>query len=156
MNTFDILAAVLSPEDVLLNAGSSTKDEIMDELAGHAARRLERPRSEILDALRRRENLGTTGIGGGVALPHASLTDLSEPFATFALLAAPVDFGSADGLPVDVVFLLLTPPGRPGEHLKILSAVARRCRDQAALDCLRKVQTKAAARDCLLAQGQED
>jgi PTS system nitrogen regulatory IIA component len=85
----------------------------------------------ILGALQARENLGSTGLGKGFALPHARLAALSAPFALFVRLGRPIDFASIDELPVDLVILLLTPANGGNEHLATLAALSRPLRDEA-------------------------
>jgi Phosphoenolpyruvate-dependent sugar phosphotransferase system, EIIA 2 len=85
----------------------------------------ERIAAEIL----KREELGSTGTGGGVAIPHARIQELNEPFGIFARLNRPIDFQAIDTRPVDLVFLLLLPGDPVGEQLKALATVARKLRD---------------------------
>ena len=82
-----------------------------------------------IDALQARENLGSTGLGKGFALPHSRLDALREPFALFVRLARPIDFDSIDDRPVDLVVLLLTPANGGSQHLATLAALARPLRD---------------------------
>ena len=84
----------------------------------------------ILDALTTRERLGSTGIGHGIALPHARLANIDEPLAALITLKEGVDFDSIDGEPVDVVVGLLVPEHCNDEHLKILADLAKRFSDQ--------------------------
>ena len=79
----------------------------------------------IADAIAERERLGSTGFGGGVAIPHGKLDGLERVYALVARLAAPIDYKAIDGAPVDLVFLLLSPPDAGAEHLKALAAVSR-------------------------------
>ena len=87
-------------------------------------------RSEVLlDALLEREKLGPTGVGHGVALPHARSIDVDRVCGAFILLESPVDFGSVDKLPVDVIFGLFAPENAGVDHLKALAIVSRTLRD---------------------------
>lgn len=151
----DTLAQVLAPEDVHLDLAPRDKAEALMLLADLAGRRLGLDPAPILGRLAQREDLGSSGIGVGVALPHAVIDDLRAPLALFAILRAPVDFAAMDRVPVDVVFLLLSPPGQPGAHLRIMSAVARCCREAEGLARLRGATIPAEARDYLL-HGAED
>ena len=72
----------------------------------------------------------STGFGGGTAIPHAKIEGLNAVFGYFARLETPLDFQSIDDLPVDLVFLLLSPPDAGAEHLKALASVSRRLRDR--------------------------
>jgi PTS system nitrogen regulatory IIA component len=91
----------------------------------------------ISTELLKRENLGSTGTGGGVAVPHARLPDLKQPFGTLVRLKHAIDFDAIDGNPVDIVFLLLLPAEPPGDALNALASVARRLRDPESLRRLR-------------------
>jgi nitrogen PTS system EIIA component len=92
----------------------------------------------ILDALQARENLGSTGFGKGFALPHARLDLLTRFFALFVRLARPIDFASIDGLPVNLMILLLTPANAGNQHLATLAALARPLRNEAFVQQLRQ------------------
>lgn len=91
----------------------------------------------IVDLLSAREKLGSTGFGGGVAIPHAKLEGLTQVVGAFVRLAQPIDFQAVDDLPVDLVFMLLSPPNAGAVHLKALARVSRRLRDEAFLQKLR-------------------
>ena len=87
-------------------------------------------RSEaLLEALLEREKLGPTGVGHGVALPHARSIDVDQVCGAFILLESPVDFGSVDKLPVDIIFGLFAPENAGVDHLKALAIVSRTLRD---------------------------
>ena len=93
----------------------------------------------ILDALHARENLGSTGLGKGFALPHARLGELPRSFALFVRLARPIEFASIDGLPVDlIIMLLLTPANAGNQHLTTLAALSRPLRNEAFMQRLRQ------------------
>lgn len=87
--------------------------------------------SEILERMDEREKLGSTGFGRGVAIPHARVAGLRCPVAAFLRLEHPVDYESADGLPVDLVFGLLSPENAGATHLRALAAISRIVRDDA-------------------------
>jgi nitrogen PTS system EIIA component len=84
---------------------------------------------DIIDRLTERERLGSTGFGGGVAIPHGKVDGLTRIVAIFAQLATPVEFQSIDQLPVDLAFCLLSPPDSGADHLKALAQVSRWLRD---------------------------
>ena len=118
-------------------AQKSIKKKGMAEKVRNAAKKpdVEQPPDtltdmEILDALIGRERLGSTGLGHGVALPHARLGNISEPIAAFVTLETGVDFESADGQVVDLAVGLLVPENCNDEHLKILAKLARRFSDE--------------------------
>lgn len=77
-----------------------------------------------------RERLGSTGFGGGVAIPHGKIAGIGQVIGGFARLAQPVDFQAVDELPVDIVFMLLSPPDAGADHLKALARVSRQLRDR--------------------------
>ncbi len=85
----------------------------------------------VLERIEEREKLGSTGFGRGVAIPHARMPDLNRPVAVFLRLAAPVAFAAADGMPVDLVFGLLSPEQAGAAHLHALAAISRMMRDEA-------------------------
>lgn len=95
--------------------------------------------SYILARLNEQERRATSGIGGGVAIPHLRLKRLAKPYALLARLAKPVDFNALDGAPVDLVLLLLSPDGNVAAHLQRLSRFSRLMRDPALCAGLREM-----------------
>jgi PTS system nitrogen regulatory IIA component len=98
----------------------------------------------IFNALQVREELGSTGLGNGFALPHARIEGLDRLFGMFARLHRPVHFDSVDGNPVDLVFLLLIPPAAGSEHLAALACISRYLRDEEFAARLRKAPSAVA------------
>ncbi len=84
----------------------------------------------MTERLAEREKLGSTGFGGGVAIPHAKIDGLRQVVGAFCPADAAIDFGAVDDLPVDLVFVLLSPPAAGADHLKALASVSRRLRDR--------------------------
>ncbi len=119
---------LLSP-DAVFELRETDKGRVLRELARRAATLLDCDTGPVADALVKREDLGSTGLGGGIALPHARLGNLAKPFGLFALLKPAVQFDSIDERPVDIVFLLLLPEQFPESHLKSMACIARRLRD---------------------------
>ena len=111
-----------------LKAGS--KKQALQELSAIAAAQTEQKKRSVLDLLLARERLGSTGVGAGVAIPHAKLAGLSKPSGVFARLREPIEFDAVDGRPVDLIFLLLAPDSEGSEHLKALALVSRLLRDE--------------------------
>jgi len=118
----------LIPEAVIMAAGDG-KDMILTRLADLFAQVYELDRDLVLARITEREQLGSTGFGRNVAIPHARIAGLGRPVAAVIRLDAPVDFAAADGMPVDLVFGLLSPDGAGATHLHALAAVSRMMRD---------------------------
>ena len=118
------------PDAVLASVKASGKKALLAELAGRAASLFKLDERRLFDRLLERERLGSTGIGGGIAIPHGRMSDLAKPCGLFTRLVHPVDFDSIDERPVDVVFLLVAPEGAGADHLKALARIARLLRDQ--------------------------
>jgi nitrogen PTS system EIIA component len=119
----------LLPIDALINVRVSDKSRLLQELAARAASALDLDANLISTALLKREDFGSTGTGGGVAIPHARIQDLKKPFGTLVRLKHAIDFDAIDGKPVDIVFLLLLPAQPQGDPLNALASVARRLTD---------------------------
>lgn len=109
---------------------ASNKKGLFQQLAIAAARKTGLDSKTIVAILNAREKIGSTGFGGGVAIPHGRFEGLGSVFGYFARLTAPVDFQSVDDLPVDLVFLILSPPDAGAAHLKALAGVSRMLRDR--------------------------
>ena len=131
------LSDLLRPEAVLTGIAAATKKTLFTQLAGVAASVTEADPRLVAERLTAREKLGSTGFGGGVAIPHAKLPGLPAVTGIFARLAQPIEFDAVDDLPVDLVFTLLSPEGSGADHLKALARVSRRLRDRPFLDKLR-------------------
>ena len=99
----------LSPDRVLVDVRESDKVRLLERLSTLAAAAVELDAGDIVREVTKREVLGSTGVGDGVALPHARLRGLGAPFGVLARLSHPIDFDAIDGKPVDIVFLLLLP-----------------------------------------------
>jgi nitrogen PTS system EIIA component len=125
------------PDAVLASVKASGKKALLNELAGRAASVFKFDERRLFDRLLERERLGSTGIGGGIAIPHGRMATLTKPCGLFARLAQPVDFDSIDERPVDIVFLLIAPEGAGADHLKALARVSRLLRDRALVEKLR-------------------
>jgi PTS system nitrogen regulatory IIA component len=119
----------LRPEAVG-TARADDKHAILVLLAERFASVYELDAAEILERMDEREKLGSTGFGRGVAIPHARVAGLRCPVAAFIRLEHPVDFDAADGLPVDLVFGLLSPENAGAMHLRSLAAISRIVRDE--------------------------
>ena len=129
------------PDAVLACVKASGKKALLAELAGKAAHLYKLDERRLFDRLLERERLGSTGIGGGIAIPHGRMPSLAKPVGLFARLAHPVDFDSIDERPVDTVFLLLAPEGAGADHLKALARVSRLLRDRGLVEKLRATES---------------
>ena len=101
------------------------------------------PTDEISSELLKREDLGSTGTGAGVAIPHARIKELTAPFGFLVRLRRPIDFDAIDGQPVDIAFALLLPTTTEGEQLGALASVARILRTPQTVAKMRKASTAA-------------
>lgn len=142
------------PGAVAARLPATSKKSLFSALAHMAARAHGLDVDTVLHALTEREKLGTTGFGGGTAIPHARLDGLPHVVGVVARLAQPLDYGALDGLPVDLVFLLLSPAQAGAEHLRALAAASRMLRDRAGLAKLRNAGSEDALVALLL--GEED
>ena len=120
----------------------ANKKALFQQLGLAASRRIGRETKDIVTALSERERLGSTGFGAGVAIPHGRIEGLPEVFGYFARLTNPVDFHAVDNIPVDIVFLLLSPPDAGADHLKALARVSRALRDRQTIAKLRGARSK--------------
>lgn len=116
----------LAPERVLFDREARTKAETLDRLVDHVVRLgMVEDRSRLTEAILLREEIVTTGIGGGIAIPHADLPEVAAPVLFLGIFPQGVEFDSLDEDPVDLVFLLLGTPRTPDLHMKILARIAR-------------------------------
>ena len=142
------LDTLFPPENVLV-LRARDKDAALAELAKRAGALLGVPAAPIGLALAAREALGSTGIGAGIALPHARVSLSATPLALFARLERPISWDSIDQKPVDLVFLLLSPIEPADIHLKVLAMVTRRLRDGQVAAGLRAITDRKALRERL-------
>ena len=131
------LSDLLAPEAIVAAIAVPNKKALFQQLANVAGKLVDVDPRTVVERLADRERLGTTGFGGGVAIPHGKIEGLERVVGLFARLATPIDFNAIDDLPVDLVFLLLSPPDAGVEHLKALARVSRRLRDRAFVAKLR-------------------
>ncbi len=142
------LDELIPPDHVFDRLRAADKAALLTALARAAGERLGLAPAGIAAGLAAREALGSTGIGGGIAVPHARINTLAAPSGFFARLDRPVAFDAVDGRPVDLVFLLLS-PAADGEHLRALAAVSRRLRMPGVAEAMRTA-APAALRAALL------
>ena len=138
------LGDLIKPEGVISALSAKTKKQALQDLADKASAMTGIDARQIVDVLLQREKLGSTGFGRGIAIPHGRLPNLKRVLAIFARLDTPIDFEAADGEPVDLVFVLLTPDHAGADHLKALSRISRILRDPLATEKLRASRDRAA------------
>jgi PTS system nitrogen regulatory IIA component len=136
------LSDILSDRAIDADLVAANKKGLFQQLAAASARLSGIPAKTIAASLNAREKIGSTGFGGGAAIPHGKIEGLDRVFGYFARLEAPVDFQSIDNLPVDLVFLLLSPPDAGADHLKALARVSRVFRDPQIVAKLRGARSK--------------
>jgi PTS system nitrogen regulatory IIA component len=122
------LIDILTPDAVIASLRVNGKKQALQELSERAAIVSGLAAREIFDALLQRERLGSTGVGDGIAIPHGKLAKCKRIFGIFARLERPIDFEALDGLPVDLMFLLIAPENAGADHLKALALIARAVR----------------------------
>ena len=137
------IADFLTSDNVMAKAAASDKEPLLRALCHRAAASVHLPEELIVREILKREALGSTGVGGGIALPHARLAGLAKPFGLLAQLKKAIAFDAVDGRPVDIVFLLL-PANREEESRNALASVARKLRDPAIVSAIRKGRDEAA------------
>jgi PTS system nitrogen regulatory IIA component len=130
----------LSSADVTIDTAFVDKRKLLEDLAQRAATVVDIEPNLILAELQKREELGSTGMGGGVAIPHARFHHLHKPFGMLVRLKKPIDFDAVDGKPVDTIALLLLPDARDGERLGALACFARKLRDPSVITASRRAR----------------
>ncbi|MGE5269909.1 MAG: PTS IIA-like nitrogen regulatory protein PtsN [Thiohalocapsa sp.] len=131
------IAELLTPRGIVPQLRVGNKKAVLQEIAKRGATMTGIAERAVYEALLERERLGTTGIGHGVALPHAKLPELAQLHGLFLRLDRPVAFEAIDDQPVDLVFALLAPAEAGAEHLRALARVSRLLRDAAICQKLR-------------------
>jgi PTS system nitrogen regulatory IIA component len=133
----------LLPTDVVADFAAPSKGLLLQELARRASDALKLPVEQISNSLLKREELGSTGTGGGIAIPHARISGIEKPFGILVRLRQPIDFDAIDDQPVDLVFLLLLPIAPSKEQLNALASVARILRSPGPVSRLRSARDNA-------------
>lgn len=127
----------LLPQAVAADLRATSKKQLLQQLSHRAAALTGLEERRILETILERERLGSTGFGGGVAIPHGKIEGLNKVFGLFARLNGAIDYDALDHQPVDLVFLLLAPQGAGADHLKALARVSRIFRDRTIIEKLR-------------------
>tara|TARA_E500000178_G_scaffold164697_1_gene164111 strand:- start:135 stop:599 length:465 start_codon:yes stop_codon:yes gene_type:complete len=121
---------MLSDKSFLVNFEASSKKNVLDELSKLAEKDIKVNSRVLLEALTKREKLGSTAVGNGIAIPHANCPGIDKPKVFVALLSNSLDFNANDDQPVDIIFLLLAPDNNGSEHLQALALVSRLLRNK--------------------------
>lgn len=131
------LADILSEDSVIVCTGLTNKSDVLEQLCNAAAKAAGADPATVLKAVRDREELGSTGLGNGIAIPHGKISGIPQVVAVFGRLDKAIDFDSLDDQPVDLLMLLLAPLGSGADHLKALARVARILRTESVVESLR-------------------
>lgn len=145
------ISSLLHPDLILAGLQAENKKQLLRQIAEAAALRLNLNHQIVFEALLRRERLGTTGVGQGIAIPHARLDGLDRPRGVFIHLAQPVDFEAVDDQPVDLVFALFAPEDAGADHLNALVLVSRILRNDWLIAQLRRTRNPQQIHDLLSA-----
>jgi PTS system nitrogen regulatory IIA component len=135
---------LLSPQAVFARVKAASKKALLESLAQKAAPLVRLPADRVFETVWEREKLSTTGMSHGIAIPHGRMKGVTRMFGLFARLDEAVDYEAIDGLPVDLVFLLLAPEEAGADHLKALARVSRLFRNQTICEKLRASNDAAA------------
>ncbi|MFL6752392.1 MAG: PTS sugar transporter subunit IIA [Sphingomicrobium sp.] len=150
------LSEFLDFEAIKTALPGGNKRSLLQQLANLGAQRLGTDSAAVLASLTEREQLGSTGLGQGVAIPHGKVEGLNRIYCLFARLAEPLDYKAIDGRPVDLVFLLLSPPDAGAEHLKALAAISRVTRHVPTLEKMRGARSRDALAAVLMGADERD
>lgn len=150
------LTDFLDFDAIKTSLSGGNKRSLLQQLANIAGQRLGLEGSTILVSLTEREQLGSTGFGQGVAIPHGKIEGLGQIYGLFARLSEPLDYKAIDGRPVDLVFLLLSPVDAGAEHLKALAAISRVTRNVATLEKMRGARSRDALAAVLMGADERD
>jgi nitrogen PTS system EIIA component len=134
---------LLSTEAINVDLKAKDKKGILNELVLPVAQQADANHEELVKVLMERERLGSTGIGGGIGIPHGKFKGLASLVLGFGLSRQGVDFDSMDGRPTHIFFLLLTPENSAGVHLKLLARISRLLKDNDFKALLMKAETSA-------------
>ena len=150
------LSDFLDFDAIKTSLSGGNKRSLLQQLANVAGQRLGREPAEILSSIVERERLGSTGFGHGVAIPHGKIDGLGRIYGLFVRLSEPLDYKAIDGAPVDLVFLLLSPPDAGADHLKALASVSRVIRHAPTLEKMRGARSRDALAAVLMGADERD
>ena len=150
------LSDFLDFDTIKTSLPGGNKRSLLQQLANAAGQRLGVDPAAILASLSEREQLGSTGFGQGVAIPHGKIEGLARIYGLFARLSEPLDYKAIDGRRVDLVFLLLSPPDAGADHLKALAAISRVTRHALTLEKMRGARSRDALAAVLMGADERD
>ena len=150
------LSDFLDFDSIRIGFTGGNKRKLLQVLAQVAAGRLGLDPAEVVDSIVERERLGSTGFGNGVAIPHGKVEGLNSIYGLMVRLAEPLDYKAIDGRPVDLVFLLLSPPDAGVQHLKALASISRTVRSGSTLEKMRGARSRDALAAVLMAADERD
>ncbi len=130
ITTMNLISKILVPDNILLDAESTSKKRVFERVGLLFENNQQIARSQVFDSLFAREKLGSTGLGQGVAIPHGRIAKLRDATAAFVKTSHPIPFDAPDGLPVNLIFVLLVPERATDLHLQILGELAQMFSDQ--------------------------
>jgi PTS system nitrogen regulatory IIA component len=151
-----LVSKLLAPADVVIDLQVSSKKRLFEQVGLLFENQHALARSLVFDSLFARERLGSTGLGQGVAIPHGKIEGLNRIYGLFVRLAEPIDYKALDRQPVDLVFLLLSPPEAGAEHLKALAAISRVTRHAPTLEKMRGARSRDALAAVLMGADERD
>jgi PTS system nitrogen regulatory IIA component len=142
---------LLAPANVIVDMRATDKGQLLRDLCERAAATLGLGAEFVTSEILKREGLGSTGMGEGIAIPHARIPKLDKPFGILARLKKPIEFAAIDEKPVDVVFLLLLLAAPESDQLNALATVARRLRDPGTASTIRSAREALGAYEAIVA-----
>ena len=136
---------ILSENSILVDFNASSKKHVLDSLSKLAEKEIKVSSKTILDNLIKREKLGSTAVGNGIAIPHTNESSLKKPKGFLAILSNGLEFNANDNQPVDIIFLLLAPSNNGSKHLQALALISRLLKNDELITKLRGCRTKQSA-----------
>ena len=136
---------MLSDDAFLVNFKGTSKKQVLEELSKLAESKIGINSRSLLENLTKREKLGSTAVGNGIAIPHANVTNIDKPYVFVSTLVNGLDFNSSDDIPVDIIFLLIAPDNKGSKHLQALALISRLLRNKELTTKLRGCKSKESA-----------
>lgn len=128
---------LISKETIIVNIEARNKKFLLEELSKVIAEKYQINATEVEDVIMERENLGSTGLGKGIAIPHGRIDSITSPIGLLVKLSSPIEFDAIDKEPVDIIFMLLAPISSGADHLNALGAVSEILRDASIVEKMR-------------------